>query len=187
VVTVFNKLREHQFSGFPVVLQGTHKFIGLILRDQLHTLLDSLGVGRGSRRGAHFLYRIQVPKPDHSAEAENILIDKRLSEMEKAVEIDLRPAMIIGPHVVTPDCPLSRAFTMFCFIGLRHLVVVDTDHNVVGIVTRQDLLAAISIVGNSKLRFEQKRVLMENLRGEGTVIPSEDGVFHESAYGSIKI
>lgn len=37
------------------------------------------------------------------------------------------------------DCNMARAFTVFRTLGLRHMLAVDNNHQLVGIITRKDL------------------------------------------------
>ena len=146
-------LKSDSHSGYPVLSE--EKFVGFILREQLLVLLESESFSRPRSR-SDFLRRIQVPSPDGPGRLEDI----ELGTVGDDMEIDLEPAMNIGPHLVSPECPLSRAYTMFCFLGLRHLVVVDTDHHVVGIITRKDLLNVEEIVNSKKASFEKKLELV---------------------------
>ena len=59
--------------------------------------------------------------------------------------IDLRPYMNLGPLTVSVECPATRVHTLFRALQLRHLCVLDGDASVVGIITRKDLHAAVSI------------------------------------------
>lgn len=43
------------------------------------------------------------------------------------------------PFTVRKDCAASRAHQAFIALGLRHLLVVDSGNNVVGMITRKDL------------------------------------------------
>lgn len=54
--------------------------------------------------------------------------------------IDLRPYMNPTPFTVHLHAPLDRAFRLFRQHGLRHLVVINDCHDVVGIISRADLL-----------------------------------------------
>ncbi|KAG1660015.1 hypothetical protein FOA52_005595 [Chlamydomonas sp. UWO 241] len=49
----------------------------------------------------------------------------------------------------TDDAPLSKVYTLFRTLGLRHLLVVPRAQSVVGVITRQDLLP-----GSVEERFE---------------------------------
>eukprot|EP00879_Flechtneria_rotunda_P004542 GHRR01004797.1.p1 GENE.GHRR01004797.1~~GHRR01004797.1.p1 ORF type:complete len:1031 (+),score=332.52 GHRR01004797.1:561-3653(+) len=53
--------------------------------------------------------------------------------------IDMRSYMNRSPFTVRRDCSASRAHQAFVLLGLRHLVVVDAQNRIVGIVTRKDL------------------------------------------------
>jgi len=57
--------------------------------------------------------------------------------------MDLAPFMNISPLTVRAQTPLSRVFTLFRAMGLRHLVVQDNLGAVVGIITRKDLASLV--------------------------------------------
>ncbi|KAJ1446000.1 chloride channel [Pelagophyceae sp. CCMP2097] len=57
-----------------------------------------------------------------------------------AFHLDLEYVMVRSPHVVYADCPVSRAYRLFVTMGLRHLLVVDHQGDVVGMLTRRDWL-----------------------------------------------
>ena len=58
-----------------------------------------------------------------------------------AALIDLRPFM--NPAVITVQrlCSVSRVYSLFRSLGLRHLAVVDRDNTVKGIITRKELMS----------------------------------------------
>ena len=66
-----------------------------------------------------------------------------LSDDDKAQLVDLRPFMDPCPIVVNELMPLRRVYKLFNTVGLRHLTVVDCREQVVGIVTRKDVLPEI--------------------------------------------
>ena len=53
--------------------------------------------------------------------------------------IDLRPYSDPSPLTVHIHAPVARAFRLFRKLGLRHLLVINDSHDVVGIITRADL------------------------------------------------
>ena len=54
--------------------------------------------------------------------------------------LELGVAMSRSPFTVDQECPLPRVWRLFRSMGLRHLVVLDGEHCVAGIITRADLL-----------------------------------------------
>lgn len=58
---------------------------------------------------------------------------------EKNYHIDIAAAMNRGAYTVTQNCPLSKAYSLFTQMGLRHLPVLGKDGTVAGIVTRSNL------------------------------------------------
>ena len=63
-----------------------------------------------------------------------------LSDAQRSMYMDLRPYMNATPHTVHMHAPLTRAFDLFRSLALRHLVVVNDCHDVVGILTRHDFM-----------------------------------------------
>ena len=64
-----------------------------------------------------------------------------LTEEEGRMFIDLRPYSDPSPITVHVHAPLSRTFRLFRTLCLRHLLVVNDSHDVVGLITRHDLCA----------------------------------------------
>ena len=54
-----------------------------------------------------------------------------------SAELDLKEVMNESPFTVEAHCPLPRVWRLFRTMGLRHLVVLDHDHCVTGIITRE--------------------------------------------------
>ncbi|KAA0157273.1 hypothetical protein FNF29_00625 [Cafeteria roenbergensis] len=63
-----------------------------------------------------------------------------LSEEDLSCWLDLRPYMNATPYTVHARAPLMRGYRLFRSMGLRHLIAVNDAHDVVGILTRRDLL-----------------------------------------------
>jgi len=66
--------------------------------------------------------------------------DKNLTEAERNCWVDLRPYMNEAPNVVSEQSVVTQAYQQFRHLGLRHLVVIDDDNDVVGMVTRHELI-----------------------------------------------
>ncbi|CAM9515876.1 unnamed protein product, partial [Hapterophycus canaliculatus] len=54
--------------------------------------------------------------------------------------MDIAAYVQIGPHSINEHASAHRAYIMFRTLGLRHLVVVNHYNEVMGIITRENLL-----------------------------------------------
>eukprot|EP00300_Choanocystis_sp_HF-7_P030792 c39749_g1_i1.p1 GENE.c39749_g1_i1~~c39749_g1_i1.p1 ORF type:complete len:257 (+),score=57.30 c39749_g1_i1:2-772(+) len=165
---ILEELHANSHSGYPVVVTGSRRYTGFILRDQLLTMLETVEF---SADNVHSTGTLLVEKHGPYSRENFSSVDDwisflhvNLTDDDKDIALDLESMMNAGPHVVTPDCPLSRAFLLFCAMGLRHLVVVDGHHKVVGVITRKDLLAMERIVCDNHMKFEQKATLVAKMQ-----------------------
>ncbi|XP_037545453.1 H(+)/Cl(-) exchange transporter 7 [Nematolebias whitei] len=130
-------------NGFPVVMQVSDndepaKLCGLILRSQLivllkHKVFVELARSRLTQRKLQLKdFRDAYPRfpPIQSI---------HVSQDERECMMDLTEFMNATPYTVPQDTSLPRVFKLFRALGLRHLVVVDDENRVVGLVTRKDL------------------------------------------------
>uniref|UniRef100_A0A3Q3KAQ1 Chloride channel protein n=1 Tax=Monopterus albus TaxID=43700 RepID=A0A3Q3KAQ1_MONAL len=131
-------------NGFPVVVQVTSndeqpaKLCGLILRSQLivllkHKVFMELARFRLTQRKLQLKdFRDAYPRfpPIQSI---------HVSQDERECMMDLTEFMNPTPYTVPQETSLPRVFKLFRALGLRHLVVVDDENRVVGLVTRKDL------------------------------------------------
>ncbi|XP_007544991.1 H(+)/Cl(-) exchange transporter 7-like, partial [Poecilia formosa] len=114
------------------------KLCGLILRSQLivllkHKVFVELARSRLTQRKLQLKdFRDAYPRfpPIQSI---------HVSQDERECMMDLTEFMNPTPYTVPQDTSLPRVFKLFRALGLRHLVVVDDDNRVVGLVTRKDL------------------------------------------------
>uniref|UniRef100_A0A671X9Z0 Chloride channel protein n=1 Tax=Sparus aurata TaxID=8175 RepID=A0A671X9Z0_SPAAU len=141
VDTLSNTSTNH--NGFPVVVQVTGsdepaKLCGLILRSQLivllkHKVFVELARSRLTQRKLQLKdFRDAYPRfpPIQSI---------HVSQDERECMMDLTEFMNATPYTVPQETSLPRVFKLFRALGLRHLVVVDDENRVVGLVTRKDL------------------------------------------------
>jgi len=139
-------LKRTTHNGFPIVDVGQHSrctfFVGLLLKRQLLAVL---------RERVWELQAKGLPLTDHGcnrfmgsaftkATEEAIIQQLHLSDEDKQQTIDLRPFMDPSPYVVNELMPLRRVYRLFNEIGVRHLPVVDCREQVIGIITRKDIL-----------------------------------------------
>ena len=62
-----------------------------------------------------------------------------VTESDRGCWLDLRPYADTAPFTVQDCCSIQRAYRVFRTLGLRHLMVVDAQNRVKGIITRKDL------------------------------------------------
>uniref|UniRef100_A0A8C9T2U1 Chloride channel protein n=1 Tax=Scleropages formosus TaxID=113540 RepID=A0A8C9T2U1_SCLFO len=127
-------------NGFPIVSDFTTnepgRICGLILRSQLIVLLKhKVFVERAQLKQRKLLlkdFRDAYPRfpPIQSI---------HVSQDERECTMDLTEFMNPTPYTVPQETSLPRVFKLFRALGLRHLVVVDNENRVVGLVTRKDL------------------------------------------------
>ena len=66
--------------------------------------------------------------------------DDHLSIDERRCWVDLRPYMNEAPPMISTHSVVTQAYQLFRHLGLRHLCVVDDDKDVIGLITRHELL-----------------------------------------------
>jgi len=139
-------LKRTTHNGFPIVDVGQHSrctfFVGLLLKRQLLAVLrertwelQAKGVSLSEHGRARFMGSAFTKSTE-----ESIIQQLQLSEEDKEQTLDLRPFMDPSPYVVNELMPLRRVYRLFNEIGVRHLPVVDCREQVVGIITRKDIL-----------------------------------------------
>uniref|UniRef100_A0A671PJL1 Chloride channel protein n=1 Tax=Sinocyclocheilus anshuiensis TaxID=1608454 RepID=A0A671PJL1_9TELE len=122
-------------NGFPVV---PGKICGLILRSQLIVLLKhKVFVERASSRLSH--RKLQLKDFRDAYPRFPPIQSIHVSQDERECMMDLTEFMNPTPYTVPQETSLPRVFKLFRALGLRHLVVVDNENRVVGLVTRKDL------------------------------------------------
>uniref|UniRef100_A0A8C1W0Z5 Chloride channel protein n=1 Tax=Cyprinus carpio TaxID=7962 RepID=A0A8C1W0Z5_CYPCA len=130
-------------NGFPVVADTTEndepgKICGLILRSQLIVLLKhKVFVERASSRLSQ--RKLQLKDFRDAYPRFPPIQSIHVSQDERECMMDLTEFMNPTPYTVPQETSLPRVFKLFRALGLRHLVVVDNENRVVGLVTRKDL------------------------------------------------
>ncbi|KAK3854913.1 hypothetical protein Pcinc_038650, partial [Petrolisthes cinctipes] len=149
VSRVVSLLQSHTHNGFPVVdsipedgqasyFKSFGTLRGLILRSQLTVLLkhkvfnENTELWQNSKVDIH-LFRQSYPRYYTMEEVE-------LTPEDLDMTLDLRPFHNPSPYSVMACTPLPRIFSLFRALGLRHLVVTNDNNEVVGMVTRKDIV-----------------------------------------------
>ncbi|XP_056393076.1 H(+)/Cl(-) exchange transporter 7 isoform X1 [Hyla sarda] len=136
-------LTTSNHNGFPVVENSGNtgqppRLCGLILRSQLIVLLKhKIFVERENL--IHIQGRLKLKDFRDAYPRFPPIQSIHVSQDERECLMDLTEFMNPTPYTVPQEASLPRVFKLFRALGLRHLVVVDNQNRVVGLVTRKDL------------------------------------------------
>ncbi|KAM7279097.1 hypothetical protein ACFE04_006231 [Oxalis oulophora] len=149
VADVVSILRTNKHNGFPVIdhtRSGEPLVIGLVIRSHLLVLLQSKVDFQhtplpydnrvGSRSLRHNFSEFVKPVSTKGISIEDI----HLSSDDLEMYIDLAPFLNPSPYVVPEDMSLTKVYNLFRQLGLRHIFVVPRASQVIGLITRKDLL-----------------------------------------------
>ena len=139
-------LKGTPHHGYPVVsvdglAENKPFFAGLILRRQLLVLVKERVWEVQSRD--EWLAPEAMRRYVDSAFRRHEMLDLeqvKLSVADMESSIDLRPFMDPSPYIVSDLMPIKRVYDYFNVVGVRHLTVIDCREEVVGIITRKDIL-----------------------------------------------
>jgi len=147
VSRIIELLKVHQHGGFPVVdrgAQGTsHFFRGMITRKQLLVLLEQKVFTSENGANQQMILPSRITYEDFTEKLASMDydVDKlNMSPKDMDMHIDLSPYINVSATVVYETCSYTEAYRLFRTMGLRHLVIIDIHNEVVGIISRKDLL-----------------------------------------------
>ncbi len=111
---------------------------GLILRKQLQVLIHAR-VWEQNRRFTLAEFRGLMARQSN----DTLALDRALTMEDRRARINLAPYMNRSPFSIHRDFWSIYAYRLFRSMGLRHLPVVDDDDQVVGMITRKDLIEPV--------------------------------------------
>eukprot|EP01128_Nolandella_sp_AFSM9_P007507 TRINITY_DN4131_c0_g1_i1.p1 TRINITY_DN4131_c0_g1~~TRINITY_DN4131_c0_g1_i1.p1 ORF type:complete len:888 (+),score=102.47 TRINITY_DN4131_c0_g1_i1:24-2666(+) len=138
VDNIFTVLQATTHNGFPIV-DSAGTLIGLILRSQLISILKNKPFQQSTQKRKRFYGLMKLGDFYTDYPTYPPLEDVELTASERASFVDLSPFIHNSPYTLYHKAVLTRAFIMFRTLGLRHLVVVNHQNHVLGMITRQDL------------------------------------------------
>ena len=131
VESVIRVLREHELPGVPVV-DGSGELVGIITENDL--------ILRDEQADLHL--------PHHLDIMGGVIYLESMKHFEeritKAFASKAEDMMTADPITVTPDAPVEEAAKLIANHKHNRLPVVDDDGRLVGVVTRLDVLDAIT-------------------------------------------
>ena len=145
VGVIHDLLSNHEHGSFPIVDDGGTLY-GTASRNMLCTLLKhrafsegngSSGNPMGPRRIGPLLKWKEMEKvyPRYPKISEIVL-----NPSDRTSFVDLRPYANTAAYTINETASIQRTYRLFRTMGLRHLCVCNHSNQVVGIITRKDLL-----------------------------------------------
>jgi chloride channel 7 len=142
VVDVLTLLDTCTHNGFPVLSDAApHKFCGMMLRNQIVTMLNKRCFGHGD--ACIERHNLTLADFNTSLSSRHTLLDRSqmpISDIDAKTTVLCFTAVLNPvPVSVRPECALSRVFVLFRSLGIRHLIVTDAVNDIVGIIGRKEI------------------------------------------------
>jgi len=148
---VYDLLRSCQHGTFPIVDTASGGTLyGTASRDMLCTLLQRRAFGNpdvlddydnsdtlGPRRLSPL---VQWDTIERAYPRYPTIDDVEIGEADRNCWLDLRPYANTAPYTINETASIQRTYRLFRTLGLRFLCVVNHNNQVVGIITRKNLL-----------------------------------------------
>jgi CBS domain-containing protein len=131
VESVIRILREHELPGVPVV-DGSGTLVGIITENDL--------ILRDEEADLHLPHHLDIMGGVIYLESMKHFEER----IKKAFASKAEDMMTSDPTTVTPDAPVEDAAKLIAERKHNRLPVVDDDGRLVGVVTRLDVLDAIT-------------------------------------------
>jgi CBS domain-containing protein len=131
VESVIRVLREHELPGVPVV-DGSGTLVGIITENDL--------ILRDEEADLHLPHHLDIMGGVIYLESMKHFEER----IKKAFASKAEDMMTPDPTTVTPDAPVEDAAKLIAERKHNRLPVVDDDGRLVGVVTRLDVLDAIT-------------------------------------------
>lgn len=128
VETVLQRLEENHVSGLPVV-DDDGKVVGIISEADLLFRERSIKLPLYLNFLGSFIY-LEPP-------------GKFKQQLRKTLGVLVQDVMTAAPITVTPDTPIAKAASFLIEKRVNRLPVIDDQEQLVGIITREDLLKAL--------------------------------------------
>ncbi len=149
VETVLQRLEDNHVSGLPVV-DDDDKVIGVISEADLLFRERPIKLPLYLNFLGSFFY-LEPP-------------GKFKQQLRKTLGVLVQDVMTANPITVTPDTPIAKAANFMIEKRVNRLPVIDNQGQLVGIITREDLLKALKIDANPEADVVYTQ---QSLRGLG--------------------
>eukprot|EP00538_Stauroneis_constricta_P004281 CAMPEP_0119571748 /NCGR_PEP_ID=MMETSP1352-20130426/44275_1 /TAXON_ID=265584 /ORGANISM="Stauroneis constricta, Strain CCMP1120" /LENGTH=883 /DNA_ID=CAMNT_0007621431 /DNA_START=162 /DNA_END=2814 /DNA_ORIENTATION=+ len=165
---VYDLLRSCSHGTFPIVDTASGGTLyGTASRSMLCTLLQRRAFGSPDVLEEHDVSKnlgprrlsplVQWDTIERAYPRYPTIDDVDMRESDNNCWLDLRPYANTAPYTVNETASIQRTYRLFRTLGLRFLCVVNHNNQVVGIITRKDLLP--EALTNSLLRGRNAHVI----------------------------
>ena len=150
---VYDVLMKRKHHCFPIVDENDNFVLcGTITRKVICTLIKHKAFGPNtadpySKKRISPLVNwgtLECPYPKYP-DVDSLVV----SDVDRSSWLDLRPYIDCAPYTINEHASVHRTYRMFRTLGLRHLCVINIHNQVLGIITRSDLVYAHSKANES--------------------------------------
>jgi len=155
--TIVSILKKYDYSSFPIV-SSDQNYKGMIRRNEIKMLLSQKEIflnnptDRPRKVLSWYEYKTLLNT--------KVLAKQRLEPEDLECYLDFGPYLNTGVYSISVDFFLKDAYELFRALGLTHLMVINKTNELVGVITRKDLLGENLLVKNEKK--EKKRLKWKN-------------------------
>ena len=103
-------------------------------------------------------------------------VEARLTADDLRSFVDLRPYMNPQPFLVPDSFSLARCYKLFRSVGMRHMLVIGSDHRIAGIVTRYDLWNRLQLLVNPPEGYANVRGQLVKVVDSPPLVDEDAGV-----------
>jgi len=163
VRTIESILNKYDFSSFPVVSNDLN-YKGMIGRREIKSLLSQkqIFLKNPSDRPEKILswYEYKMLLNEKTIAKGPIQLDQ--NELE--CYINFAPYFNTGIYSIPVDFSLKDAYELFRTLGLTHLMVINKKNELVGVITRKDLVGENIELRNQKKRLKVKTRIKDAIK-----------------------
>ncbi len=165
------KGESHSSSSTPdlVTQHGEGVLAGTVLRRALYQLVKLKAFGNRDNDTRPSSHRVSPlisweELERRCTEEKFHMTNLTVAEGDRNCVVDLRPYVNTAPYVINESSSLARTYRLFRTLGLRHLCVTNIHNQVVGMLTRKDLIAEklIQALNEPKNRLWSSSIAIEN-------------------------
>mmetsp|Transcript_31009 Transcript_31009/g.40954 ORF Transcript_31009/g.40954 Transcript_31009/m.40954 type:complete len:814 (+) Transcript_31009:234-2675(+) len=145
VGVIYDLLTDCSHNCFPVVdIKSGSVLVGTVLRKLLTVLIQQKAFGPAetdpqSRSRVSPLVHWGILENDYPRYPK--ISELSISPSDRDKWIDLRPYANTSPYLIHESASVQKTYRLFRTLGLRHLCVVNSHNQVIGMITRKDLLS----------------------------------------------